>query len=191
MHTTSGKRWLRGAAIGALVATTGWANLLYNGGFELESAFSYGSALNWKMNDPDDHGDAYGSAARENWRAHGGQFLGSIRGTWAGVGDMGGWWQEAEGHAGTTYQASAWFYADAEWTAATKELKIEFWNWDRAQLLGSAVRSLDELRAEWTRHEVSAAAPEGTEWVRVVIHASGASEAGSLQIDDVELVTSP
>lgn len=191
MHTISGKRWLRGVAAGALLATTGWANLIYNGSFELESAFSYGSALNWKMNDPDDHGDAYGSAARENWRAHEGQFLGSIRGTWAGTGDMGGWWQEAEGHAGTTYRASAWFYADAEWMAATKELKIEFWNWDRTQLLGSAVRSLDDLRAEWSRHEVSAVAPEGTEWVRVVIHAAGIGAVGALQVDDVELVTSP
>lgn len=191
MRTSSGKRWIIGLGIILVTAGAASANLLYNTGFELESAFSYGFALNWKLNDPDDHGDAYGSASRENWRAHEGQFLGAIRGTWAGQGNYGGWWQEAEGHGGTTYRASAWFYADAGWHAQTQDLKLEFWNWDRTQLLGSAVNSLYELREEWTRHEVSAVAPDGTQWVRVVIHASDTGEAGALQIDDVELVTSP
>lgn len=191
MRTISGKRWIMGLGLMLVTAGAASANLLYNTSFELESAFSYGFALNWKLNDPDDHGDAYGSASRENWRAHEGQFLGAIRGTWAGQGDFGGFWQEAEGHGGTTYRASAWFYADAGWRAQTQDLKLEFWNWDRTQLLGSAVNSLYELREEWSRHEVSAVAPDGTQWVRVVIHASGAGEAGALQIDEVELVTSP
>ena len=191
MSTASGKRWIIYAGTFLLTLSAAPANLLFNTSFELESAFSYGFAMNWKLNDPDDHGDVYGSAARESWRARDGQFIGTIRGAWAGQGNFGGWWQEAEGHGGTTYRASAWFYADASWKAETQEIKIEFRNWDRTQLLGSAVNSLYELREEWTRHEVSAVAPEGTEWVRVVIHASGASEAGALQIDEVELVTSP
>ncbi len=191
MSKAYGKRGLFGLVIFLLAAGSAAANLLYNTSFEIEGAFSYGCALNWKMNDPDDHGDAYGSAARENWRAHHGQFLGAIRGTWAGTGDFGGWWQEAEGRAGVTYRISAWFYADASWRAQTQDLKLEFWNWDRTQLLGSAVKNLHDLREEWTRQEVSAVAPDGTEWVRVVIHASGAGEAGALQIDDVELATIP
>ena len=191
MNTASGKRWIYGCAALFFGASAASGNLLYNTSFELESAFSYGSALNWKLNDPDDHGDAYGSASRENWRAHDGQFLAAIRGTWAGLGDYGGWWQEAEGKGNISYRASAWFYADAGWKAQTQDLKLEFWNWDRTQLLGSAVNGLYDLREEWTRHEVNAVSPEGTEWVRVVIHASGAGEAGALQVDDVELVATP
>ena len=191
MKITSGKRWISTLALFLCAGTAGQANLLFNTSFEAESTFSYGFAQNWKLNDPDDHGDAYGSASRENWRAHEGQFLGAIRGTWAGQGDFGGFWQEAEGHGNLTYRAAAWFYADAGWRAQTQDLKLEFWNWDRTQLLGSAVNSLYDLREEWTRHEVSAVAPDGTEWVRVVIHVSGAGEAGALQVDEVELATSP
>ena len=192
MHTGSGKRWITGGAAFLLAAgLAAAANLLENPGFEQESSFSYGFAMFWKLNSPDDHGDCYGSAARENWRAHEGQFIATIRGRWAGQGDWGGWWREAEGHGGTTYRAAAWFYTDAAWTAQNQDLKLEFWNWDRTQILGSAVNNLTDLRPEWTHREVSAVAPEGTEWVRVVIHASGAGEVGSLQIDDVELSAGP
>lgn len=176
----------------ALVAAAGArANLLYNTSFEVESAFSYGYALNWKMNDPDDHGDAWGSASRENWRSHDGQFLMAIRGSWAGAGNYGGVWQEAEGHAGTTYKLGAWVYADGAWTAQTQEMKIEFWNWDRSQMLGAATNVLQDAGEMWTRKEVTAVAPEGTEWVRIVFNVAGAGEAGALQIDDVELVPTP
>ena len=192
MHTYSGKRWIHGIALFLLTAAAaGAVNLIENPGFEQESSFSYGYAMFWKLNSPDDHGDCYGSAARENWRAHEGQFIATIRGSWAGQGNWGGWWKEVEGHGGTTYKAAGWFYADAAWAAETQEMKLEFWNWDRTKFLGSAVNSLSELREEWTRHEVSAVAPEATESVRLVIHAAGASEIGSLQIDDVELATSP
>lgn len=183
---------LMGAVSVALLASAGvQANLLYNTSFEIESAFSYGFALNWKMNDPDDHGDAWGSASRENWRAHDGQFLMAIRGGWAGVGNHGGVWQETEGHAGTTYKFGAWVYADGSWTAQTQEMKIEFWNWDRSQMLGAATNAIQDAGELWARKEVIAVAPEGTEWVRVVLNVSGAGDAGSLQVDDVELVPTP
>ncbi len=166
-------------------------NLIYNGSFESESAFSYGFALNWKMNDPDDHGDAWGSAARENWRAKTGEFLMAIRGTWANTGDFGGVWQEAEGRGNQSYRLTAWCWTDAGWTAKTQEMKLEFWNWDRTQLLGSAVHTLEDLGAEWKQRELIAVSPDGTEWVRVVFNVSGAGETGSLQLDDVVLEPSP
>ncbi len=191
MSTRSGKRWMTGVALMLGWAGAVLANLIENPSFEQESSFSYGFAMSWKLNSPDDHGDSYGSAARENWRAHEGQFIATIRGAWAGQGHYGGWWREADGHGGATYRAAAWFYADAAWTAQSQELKLEFWNWDRSQLLGSAVHTLSELREEWARREVSAVAPDGTEWVRVVIHASGVGESGALQIDEVELEPSP
>lgn len=190
MNSLSGKA---GLAALALLLNGGWciANPIENPSFELESSSSYNHAMFWHMNNPDDHGDAYGSASRENWRAHGGQFVGAIRGAWAGLGDYGGFWREAEGRGGRTFVASAWFYADLTWSARTQQLKLEFWNWDRTQMLGSAINNLADLREEWTRHEVSAVSPEGTEWVRIVIHADGTGEAGSLQVDDVELSTAP
>lgn len=185
------RKLLLAAAVTGALGTAATANLLYNTSFEIESAFSYGFALNWKMNDPDDHGDAWGSAARESWRAREGQFLMALRGGWANTGDNGGVWQEAEGHAGHTYRLTAWFWADPEWTCQHQEIKIEFWNWDRTSLLGSASNPLGDIKSEWVQREVSAVAPEGTEWVRAVILMSGAGPAGSLQVDDVELTGLP
>lgn len=169
----------------------GARNLIYNGSFEAESAFSYGFAQNWKMNDPDDHGDAWGSAARENWRAKDGQFLMALRGTWADAGDFGGVWQEAEARGNQTYRLTAWFYADVGWNAAIQEMKLEFWNWDRTEMLGSAVHKIENIGEEWVQRELIAVSPEGTEWVRAVFNVSGAGETGALQIDDVVLEAVP
>ena len=185
------KSLVRFAAALALLGTAHADNLLYNASFEAESAFSYGFAQNWKMNDPDDHGGAWGSAARENWRAKDGEFLMALRGTWAGAGDYGGVWQEAEGRGNQTYRLTAWFWADSAWTAQTQEMKIEFWNWDRTQMLGSAVHHIEEVGEEWKQKELVAVSPDGTEWVRVVFNVSGAGEAGSLQVDDVRLELVP
>lgn len=191
MITRQGKRLAILSATLLVGVAAARANSLSNPSFEIESAFSYGAAINWKMNDPDDHGDAWGSAARENWRARDGQFVATVRGTWAGAGDYGGWWQEVEGHAGHTYRFAAWLWADAAWTAQTQELKLEFWNWDRTQLLGSAVNAFWGIGEEWIEKQVVAVAPEGTEWVRVVINVTGAGETGSLNIDTVELTDQP
>jgi hypothetical protein len=166
-------------------------NLLFNGSFEAESAFSYGCAQNWKMNDPDDHGDAWGNAARENWRARTGEFIMALRGTWAGPDDYGGVWQEAEGRSQQAYRLTAWFWQDAGWTAAVQEMKIEFWNWDRTEMLGAAVLKLENLGEEWSMREVNAVSPEGTEWVRAVFNVSGVGSTGALQIDDVVLEAVP
>lgn len=174
------------------LAAPGWAdNLLYNAGFEAESSFSSGSAQNWKMNDPDDHGDAWGSSSRENWRAKDGAFMMAIRGTWAGAGDYGGVWQEAEGRGNQTYRLSAWFWADPSWKPQSQEMKIEFWNWDRTALLGSAVQNIEDIGEEWKQRELVAVSPDGTEWVRVVFNVSGTGEAGALQIDDAVLELVP
>lgn len=176
---------------GNVVALAEGSNLLSNASFETESAHAVGYALHWKLNDPDDHGDSWGSASRESWRAHRGQFMIAIRGTWANSGDYGGIWQEAQGRAEQTYRASGWFYADVGWTATVQEFKLEFWNWDRSQLLGSTAISLEDVGETWSKREVSAVAPAGTEWVRLVVNVSGAGPTGALQIDDVSLESLP
>lgn len=167
------------------------ANLLQNMSFETESSLGFGRAMNWTMNDPDDHGDSWGSASRENWRAREGSFLGTIRGTWANAGDYGGWWQEAEVEGGNTYRFSAWFYADEGWGAALQEIKIEFWSWDRSQMLGSASNRLEGLGPDWKQLAVEGLAPEGSGWARVVINVSGAGPNGALQFDNVALELVP
>lgn len=167
------------------------ANLLSNGSFEAESSFAYGFAQNWKMNDPDDHGDAWGSAGRENWRAKDGEFIMAIRGLWVDQGDNGGVWQEVEGRPSQTYRLTAWFWADSAWNPQMQEMKLEFWNWDRSEMLSSAVKKIDEVGEDWKDISLTATAPEGTEWVRVVFSVSGASSEGSLQIDDVSLELLP
>jgi hypothetical protein len=165
-------------SFGVIVAMAG--NLVQNPGFEEES-----------NEDPDDHGDSWGSASRENWRARTGEFIAAVRGTWAGAGDYGGWWQEAEAESGITYQAAAWFWADATWSAGVQEIKIEFWNSDRSQLLGVHAQPLGNIGEEWTQRSVEGAAPEHTVWVRVVINVSDTGAEGALQIDDVELTAVP
>ena len=163
------------------------ANLLKNASFETTGTDGEATAQNWKMNDPDEHGDAWGSATRETWRAHEGAAIGTVRGTWAQAGDYGGWWQEAEATAGTMYRVSAQFYADANWTASAQELKIEFWNADRSEMLGAATNAIVGVGEMWTEVSVDGTAPEGTAWARAVINVSGAGEAGALQVDEVVL----
>jgi hypothetical protein len=163
------------------------ANMLRNASFETPAADGEFGAQSWKMNDPDEHGDAWGSAARETWRAQDGTAIGTVRGTWAQAGDYGGWWQESEATAGTMYRVSAQFYADTDWTAATQELKLEFWNADRSQMLGATTNAIVGVGEMWTEVSVDGTAPEGTAWARAVISVSGTGEAGALQIDAVDL----
>lgn len=176
------------AAAAFALAVSGQAeNLLSNGSFEAESSTSYAFAQNWKMNDPDNHGDAWGNAGRENWRAKDGAFIMAIRGLWVNMGDNGGVWQEAEGRPGQTYRLSAWFWADSTWSPHAQEMKIEFWNRDHSEMLGSTAQKIEGVGEDWKEISLTAIAPEGTEWVRAVFLASGVSGEGSLQIDDASL----
>ncbi|HMO52516.1 MAG TPA: hypothetical protein PKE26_14790 [Kiritimatiellia bacterium] len=165
------------------------ANLLNNPGFE-EAGEHDEAARYWRMNDPNDHGDAWGSAIRIDWRATEGRFIGAVRGTWADAGDYGGFWQEAEIEAGTTYKAAAWFWADAGWRAETQELKIEFWNTDRSEMIAAETIGLDDVGEIWVQKEVSGRAPEGAGWARVVINVAGSGDSGALQVDQVTLESS-
>ena len=163
------------------------ANMLRNASFETTGTDGEAVAQSWKMNDPDEHGDAWGSASRETWRAHEGAAVGAVRGTWAQAGDYGGFWQESEAMAGTTYRVSAQFYADATWTATSQELKIEFWNADRSEMLGASTNAIVGVGETWTEVSVDGTAPEGTAWARAVVNVAGAGEAGALQVDEMVL----
>lgn len=164
----------------------GSMNLLKNPGFEDAGSLDQ-HALHWRMNEPDDHGDAWGTSFRAEWRAHEGRFAGAVRGTWASLGDYGGFWQEVPGAAGEAYKATAWFWADAGWIAETQELKIEFWDAERTTMLGSESVPLHDVGEIWVQKEVEGRAPENTAWVRVVIHVGVAGQSGSLLVDEVSL----
>lgn len=167
-------------------STLAHANLLNNPGFE-EQGERYEAARHWRMDDPDDHGDAWGTAIRTDWRAFDGYHSGAIRGAWAGMGEYGGFWQEVAIEVGVTYKASAWFWADQAWRAEVQELKIEFWNSDRTELLAEQVVPLEGVGESWTRKEVSLTAPQHAAWGRIVVNAHNVGSNGSLQLDQVAL----
>jgi hypothetical protein len=180
-------------ALAALVAgvcvDASAANLLKNGSFESPVEHSPREATHWTFNQPDTHGDHFGSAAREGWRAHDGLYIMTVQGTWADRGDYGGIWQEAEAQPGEIYRASGWFWADEEWQPAAQELKLEFYSADYAELLHTESVALGSLEPRWQRVEVSATAPENARWIRLVIFATGVSDAGALQVDSLYLAT--
>jgi len=175
-----------------LISLTGFAhaNLLRNPGFEEEGERN-DAARHWRLDDPDDHGDAWGNAIRCDWRAHEGQFAGAIRGAWSGMGEYGGFWQETTIEPGSMYRASAWFWADAAWTCGNQEIKLEFWDSDRINLLGSTPLLLGAIGENWERREVSGLAPEGAVWARIIISVDQAGEAGSLQVDSASIEAIP
>ena len=168
-------------------------NLLKNGNYETEGGFGVNSARHWRYNDPDAHGDFWGSASRENWRSHGnepGGHIGALRGTWAGAGDFGGWWQDVPTRSGLTNIFSAWFWADNNWSSAAQEMKLEFYNADNYQL-AVVTNSIGAIGENWEQRSMQAVSPIDAVWVRVVIGISGAGGSGALQVDDVSMVAAP
>ncbi len=165
------------------------ANLLLNPSFEYETADNFHSCVFWTMNQPGIHGDSYGSARRENWRAQDGYYAMALRGTWAAAGDSGGLWQEVSATPGSAYRFSAWTWADAAWSAQTRDLKIEFWNSDHSQRLSRHALPLENLGESWQESTIEATAPENAAWVRAVIHVSNAGPEGALLVDSLALRT--
>lgn len=170
--------------VGASTVTR--ANLLNNPSFEEQGERSE-AARHWRMDDPDDHGDAWGTAIRTDWRAFDGYHAGAIRGAWAGMGEYGGFWQEVAVEPGVIYKASAWFWIDHNWRAGVQELKIEFWNSDRTEMLAEQTVPLEGIGESWTRKEVVLTAPPYAAWGRVVINAHDVGNSGSLQVDQIAL----
>lgn len=176
--------------LGAVASARG--NLLSNSGFE-DQGWSSGAAVNWQWMNPDVHGSSWGNASRENWRAHGGTWEATIRGSWAGGVD-GGWWQEVPATPGVTYTFSAWFWADGSWTnQADQGIKIEFFSGTNSGgPIISAVSNLFQGVAEsWVQKSVSGVCPAGATWARAVVWASAVGDNGALQCDDASLVAEP
>lgn len=154
-----------------------WAqsNLLRNAGFETAGSEAW-EAYYWESGNPDDNGARWGSASRENWRTVSGSWIGVIRGTWAGQGNHGGFWQQVQATPGQRYRFTGFFFADGggnKWTAVEQAVKVEFFD-AALDMLTYTTLPLEHIGPNWVRKGFEATAPEDTAWVRVVIYATGA-----------------
>lgn len=170
-------------------ATAPDENLLRNGSFEVECAnASLSSAYYWTEGEPDHYGDNWGNAARQDWRALDGWFIGTLCGTWAERGNGGGWWQDSPAKSGHSYRFSGWFYADAHWQAARQVVMMEFRDASNSNILLTTSHDLAEVRDAWSEVTLEATAPNETVYVRVVVHVEGAGTDGALQFDSFSLL---
>lgn len=163
-------------------------NLLRNAGFELQGS-STNNALYWIPGEPDLHGETWGSGLRVSWRSHSDTWQGTVRGTWAGAGSEGGFWQEAPAAPGRAYRFSAWLWADSDWAPSLQAMKIEFFSGASMgeTMLVAHTNTFTGVGPTWTNRAMQATAPTNADWVRVVIVASGVSGSGALQFDDLRL----
>lgn len=131
---------------------------------------------------------SWGTFSVEDWNSPpDGDRAGYIKGRWAG-GDNGGVLQSVEAIPFSTYELSAYFYFDNDWSAGQKAMKLEFFDAED-NLLHSKVDELDGLsQGKWVRKRILAKAPEYAVRVQVVIEASETGGDGVLGVDDVKLV---
>ncbi len=177
-----------------LYSETSGVNLIQNSSFEVAGNHDLGErARHWQWGVPDTHGDIwaihYWSRAKRktDWRRRSGTAQATLCAKWSPPDDdFGGWWQEGPAEPGYTYQGSAWFWADPEWTAGNQEMKVEFYDTNFV-LLGVSAMNYTATNTHWTRNKVLGVAPENTAWARIVIAMSGAGTQGAMQFDDVEL----
>lgn len=164
---------------------------LMNPGFETAGSTNT-TAQYWEWDNPSGwtQGGYWGNATREDWRSHSGDYEAVIKGTWAGQGDNGGMWQEFAATEGQQLEASAWFWADNNWSAALQGIKIEFYD-NSVSLITSVSNAFSDVAESWIQKSVTATAPAETAWVRTAIWADEAGSDGALQFDDVAMSVIP
>lgn len=164
-------------------------NLLFNGGFETQGSSQY-SGRYWEQNVPNLHGGESGAADRSDYEGghDGSTWKGQILGTWAGQGNSGSFWQEAPVEPGLPCAASAWFQAESgTWTAAVQELRLDFYDFNRTNVLASFSTNLASVSTSWEQHGVTGAAPARAAWARLVLNVSGSGADGTFRMDDASI----
>jgi len=153
----------------------GAENLLKNPGFEDELGSD-----NWAP--------AWGTFVRETWNTPPeGSYAAYLRGSWCGTGDGGGVIQSVPAVPQTMYNVSASFYLDNGFTAASKVLKLEFFD-DSGKVLTAFTNSLTGLKdGKWTEESISAESPDGAKRVQVVFEAIGVGADGTIGADNFVL----
>jgi len=172
------------------------SNLLYNAGFETAGSVAT-RARYWESGNPNIHGAMLGTAERQgsNWniRTHSGQWVGLMKARWAIQGNSGTWWQEAPVEGGLTYEASAYFQPEAApnvWTAAVHQLRLEYYDFNRTNLLATFTRDLTGIpqsNTNWVQQFISGSAPVGAAWGRLVVFVDGIGPNGTYRIDSAAL----
>ncbi len=170
-------------------------NLLYNAGFE-STGTSVNRARYWELNNPNLHGTFAGTAQRQGVAPgivpKSGTRLAWLGGTWAGA-SFGTVWQETPAEPGVTYEASGWFQPELSnlWSAASTQMRLEFYDFDQTNLLATFTRDLTSLPpavgSNWVQQFVAGLAPPRTAWARLVVHAEGVGPVGTFRIDDTSL----
>ncbi|MCP5488530.1 MAG: chitobiase/beta-hexosaminidase C-terminal domain-containing protein [Verrucomicrobia bacterium] len=178
----------RARTVTAIFAPLPDANLLRNPSFEDELPSDELIPLYWWKGAPDQHGELWGSAARVNWRPLSGGFHGAIRGAYAGAGNFGGFWQEVPAVEDGVYTFSTWVYADTWFWASTRLMKIEFLDGaDGGSNILQTTQLQMPLNEFWQEISVTATAPVGATWARVVLDVSAIDYGGAIQFEDLEL----
>lgn len=182
-------------------ATPGPSNMLHNGNFEMPGSSTDEEARYWQWDNPDTHGSTWGgNHIRVKWRYNDGQgwegmWQGVIAGDWYHDEYGSGWFQEKPALVGSTYQASAWFWADrgtyGYWTAAVQQLKIEFYSNTYGGPISVVATSLNDVGENWTYKSVTTTAPPNAAWARFVIGCDDIGQDGALQFDDCEMILAP
>ncbi|MCX8089638.1 MAG: immunoglobulin domain-containing protein [Verrucomicrobiae bacterium] len=167
---------LAAVLIGAQVSLSALhANLLLNPSFESGSGTT---AANWTK---------YNAANREPWANRTGNWGMSLQ-WW--VGQFGGFYQDVAGLPGYTYNLSAWFLDDAfsVWTSQYS-MKLEWFDSTGTNMIGQVTTNVTPYvtSTEWRQLTLSATAPAGTHFVRVVFEGDQMISGETLKIDDVEL----
>ncbi|MBU0677565.1 MAG: hypothetical protein KJ626_05555, partial [Verrucomicrobia bacterium] len=163
------------------------SNLLRNPSFEVQGS-SVSNAYYWETGHPDVFGNTWGSAARVNWRSVDGSWEATVRGTWAGTGNQGGWWQTIPGFEGYHYIARGYFYESENWSSGAQGLLLEFLSTNGAVLFATN-NALTGLDNSWTYESVGGTAPFGTDRVRYTVYAYNAGSDGALQFDSCGLIS--
>ena len=168
------------------------ANLLLNPGFEVNGTQTWTSAY-WAWDDPsgNTHGSYWGSIGNQSWHPHTGTNSAYMY-KWS-VGDQvdSGLWQETTNSAGagSVWTASGWFYSDANYSNAYRDIRIEFFDGSYGAL-GTVSNSFAMPGPTYTMVSVVATAPVNTAWVRLgveVKHTGMERSEGTFFVDDVSL----
>ncbi len=171
--------------------STLYSNRVRNSSFEIQ-AFDEWHAYHWTPSYPDNLAETFGNSGRSNWRRNSGtwqSWIGSGTESWQ---TFGGIWQDVPAGRGYLYEIAGYFYADTNWTAANKELKIEYFKHDRSTQLGFQSITLSGLSNSFQRFSLTTGpAPNETAWARLVVFAQNTGTDGTLQFDDLSLVERP
>ena len=160
---------------------TSLANLVYNSGFATQGTSSE-TAQYWE---DDVSGGMWGGSERSSWNnSDGDGYSDVIKGSWSGY-DYAGSWQSIDTIVtGQQYLVSAYFYYDNSWSAATWQIKVEWY--DSNTLVNTDTLNISGIsQSTWTYQSTVVTAPSGVDHAHFVLDVSGIVASGAMYMDQV------